>query len=160
MVSSMPAQMGVRGHGRAMHDRIPPMLCHMPTPGMKVLLVEDHLQVRDVVARALRGAGYHVSAADSGVAAQAHAAAERVDAAVIDISLPGMMQGVGFGRWLRRLWGGVPIVFVTGLMDWEMPEPVPEDRATRLLRKPFGALEIVGLVNGLVRVRSGISLAD
>jgi DNA-binding response OmpR family regulator len=130
---------------------------------MRVLLVEDHLQVRHVVARALRGAGYVVCEVGSGLAARERAEAERVDAAVIDISLPGEMHGVGFGRWLRRVWSGVPIVFVTGLMEWEMPEPVSQDVATRLLHKPFGALEIVGLVNGLVSARmglGGISLAE
>jgi DNA-binding response OmpR family regulator len=123
---------------------------------MRVLLVEDHLQVRHVVARALRGAGYEVCEVQSGGAAREQAALKRVDAAVIDISLPGEMQGVGFGRWLRQTWGEVPIVFVTGLMDWDMPEPVEQDAATRLLHKPFGAVEIVGLVNALVSGRSRV----
>lgn len=124
---------------------------------MRVLLVEDHRQVRHVVARALRGAGYDVCDVESGLAARELAALERVDAAVIDISLPGEMHGVGFGRWLRQAWGDVPIVFVTGLMDWEMPEPVQQDTGTRLLHKPFGAIEIVGLVNTLVSARPGVA---
>lgn len=140
----------------AMPDRCMAGLLPMPHVGMKVLVVEDHLQVRHVVVRALRGAGYEVCEAESGASAVEQAGIDRVDAAVIDISQPGELHGVGFGRRLRQMWAGVPIVFVTGLMDWEMPEPVPQDGTTRLLHKPFGALEIVGLVNGLVSARSGL----
>ena len=159
MVSIIRSHQGAARRGFAMPDRFHPV----PHIGMKVLVVEDHHQVRHVVARALRGAGYDVCEVESGASAREQAAAERVDAAVIDISRPGELHGVGFGRWLRAMWAGVPIVFVTGLMDWEMPEPVPQDGATRLLHKPFGALEIVGLVNGLVSARSGLggmSLAE
>ena len=157
MISILPSPQGPNSYRMPMHERFSAAFCLMPQGGMKVLLVEDHSQVRHVVARALRGAGYDVCEAESGLAARDQVTAERVDAAVIDISQPGELHGVGFGRWLRRVWAGVPIVFVTGLMDWEMPEPVPQDGATRLLHKPFGALEIVGLVNGLVSSRQGIS---
>ncbi len=155
MVSIIRSHQGVGRWGARMSERCQAGLCPMPHVGMKVLVVEDHLQVRHVVARALRGAGYEVCEAESGAPALEQAAAERVDAAVIDISRAGTLHGVGFGRCLREMWVGVPIVFVTGLMDWEMPEPVPQDGTTRLLHKPFGALEIVGLVNGLVSARSG-----
>ena len=118
----------------------------------QVLLVEDHRLVRHVMARALRAAGYGVWEAEN--AGQA-LLPERVDAAVIDVSLPGGMNGLEFGRIARRRWAGMPIVFVTGLMDFELPEPVPQDRTTRLLHKPFGAREIVALVNALLTARFG-----
>ena len=121
-----------------------------------VLLVEDHRLVRHVMARALRGAGLVVIEAETAQRAREVLDGVHVDAAVLDVSLPGEMNGVQLGHWMRYRDPKLPMVFVTGLTDWEMRDAIPDDPLTRFLRKPFGARVIVDLVSSLLSPRHGI----
>jgi two-component system cell cycle sensor histidine kinase/response regulator CckA len=112
----------------------------------RILLVEDHRLVRHVIVRALRGAGFGVLEAENGDAARKVCEDVAFDAAVLDISLPGEMDGIALGRWIRRQHRLVPLVFVTGLTEWEMPTPQRGDPHVYFLRKPFGAKAIVEFV--------------
>ena len=122
-----------------------------------VLVVEDHRLVRHVVARALRAAGHFVLEADSAEQALDVLDNAHIDAAVLDFSLPGDMNGLQLGRCMRYRDPRLPIVFVSGLTDWEIQDVIPTDPETRFLRKPFGARVIVDMVQGLLSARSGFS---
>ena len=119
--------------------------------------VEDHRLVRHVVARALRAAGHFVLEADSAEQALDVLDNAHIDAAVLDFSLPGDMNGLQLGRCMRYRDPRLPIVFVSGLTDWEIQDVIPTDPETRFLRKPFGARVIVDMVQGLLSARSGFS---
>lgn len=121
-----------------------------------VLVVEDHQLVRHVVARSLRAAGYMVSEAGNSQRASEMVAEISIDAAVLDVSLPGNMNGIQLGRWLRSRQPGLPLVFMSGSSDWEVAEGIPDDPRSRFLRKPFGARVIVDLVSGLLSPRFGV----
>ena len=139
--------------GPFVNDPIPlPSEERLTRPG-HVLLVEDHLQVRQLMARALRAAGFTTSEAGCANEARALLADMHVDAVVLDISLPGDVNGVQLGKWLRFRNQTVPLIFITGLTEWEIPEPVPQDPASRFLRKPFGARVIVDYVHNLLAPR-------
>jgi DNA-binding response OmpR family regulator len=123
-----------------------------------VLIVEDHVQVRHVVARALRAAGFATfEAADAGEA-RTLLEVVHVDAVVLDIALPGTLNGVQLGRWIRFRNPDVPLIFMTGLTEWEIPEPIPNDPATRFLCKPFGARVIVDYVCNLLAPRFDVGV--
>jgi|GEM_PF-6825613 len=118
-----------------------------------VLIVEDHLQVRQLMARALRAAGFSTSEAGCANEARGLLADMHVDAVVLDISLPGEMNGIQLGKWLRFRNQTIPLIFITGLTEWEIPEPIPQDGASRFLRKPFGARVIADYVHNLLAPR-------
>lgn len=125
-----------------------------------VLLVEDHHLVRHVVARSLRAAGFLVSEADNSDRASELVADATIDAAVLDVSLPGRMNGIQLGRWLRARQAALPLVFISGVTDWEIVDAIPDDPRSRFLRKPFGARVIVNLVSGLLADRYGMGTAQ
>jgi CheY-like chemotaxis protein len=87
-------------------------------PGrLRVLLVDDDSDVRDVTAGMLEDLGYHVTAAASGPAALDlldHGAA--FDLHLFDFAMPGM-NGVELARQVETRKPGVPTVFVTGYAD-------------------------------------------
>lgn len=121
-----------------------------PTPVRHVLLVEDHDGVRDVITRALRR--HRVRVSEAATAPQAHAvlANDTPGLVVLDIALPGGMNGIELARWIRLRHAAMPIVFITGLTDWNVRGEVPDGPAVRLLRKPFGAQEIADTVVALL----------
>ena len=121
-----------------------------------VLVVEDHHLVRDVIARSLGAAGFIVIEAENATSARAFVDSTTIDAAVLDIALTGDMNGLQLGHWIRYRYRLLPLVFVTGLSDWEMPAEVPLDQSTRLLRKPFGAREIAEAVRTMLVPRFGM----
>ena len=50
------------------------------------------------------------------------------------------------------------LIFMTGLTEWEIPEPIPNDPATRFLCKPFGARVIVDYVCNLLAPRFDVGV--
>jgi two-component system OmpR family response regulator len=150
------AEPGAAMYWRPVADRFDPSRVARPIPA-HVLLVEDHRQVRQVMARALRNAGMTVIEAETAGGARDALDGVFIDAAVLDISLPGDMDGVQLGRWIRLRNRALPMIFVTGLTDWELPQDIPQDGHAVLLRKPFGAREIVAFVSRMLTPRFGES---
>src|SRR6266568_2556853 len=87
--------------------------------GERILVVEDETQVSNLIQRYLEKAGYSVVAClASGDAAVREAERLRPDLALMDIHLPGELDGVAAAEWLReRL--NIPVVFLTGMADDE-----------------------------------------
>jgi two-component system cell cycle sensor histidine kinase/response regulator CckA len=121
-----------------------------------VLVVEDHAQVREVMGRALRMAGYVTMEAGNGAEARSLLEAVHVDAVVLDVALPDGLDGVQLGKWIRLRHPRIPIVFISGLLEWELSEPLPRDGVTRFLCKPFGARALIEEVRGLLAFRPDV----
>ena len=104
----------------------------------RVLLVEDEAELRHLVARVLREAGYEVVEACD--AAQALDAAQKqagtIDILLTDIVMPGM-DGFTLARELRTRIPGLAVAFVSGYTDTDpWADTAPDDTAL-VLRKPF-----------------------
>ena len=65
------------------------------------MIVDDHKQVRDSVARLVRSWGHEVAIANDGPTALLLADEFKPDCAVVDLSLPGM-NGIELARRLRQ----------------------------------------------------------
>ncbi|MBI3635648.1 MAG: response regulator [Candidatus Rokubacteria bacterium] len=100
---------------------------------MRVLVVEDELDVGGVFCDFLLELGHQPLVARSAEAALGHLQAERPDAIILDINLPGM-NGLEFLRSRPIRESGVPIVAVSGVAT--------ESQARECLR--LGALDFVG----------------
>jgi two-component system CheB/CheR fusion protein len=68
----------------------------------RVLVVDDHKEVRDSVARLVRAWGHEVALAEDGRSALSVAHTFHPDCAIVDISLPGM-NGIELARSLRKM---------------------------------------------------------
>jgi CheY-like chemotaxis protein/anti-sigma regulatory factor (Ser/Thr protein kinase) len=81
--------------------------------GLRVLLIEDNQDIRDLTYTMLERGGHHVEPAENGERALQLAAQQRFDIVLVDIGLPDI-GGVDLGRMLRPLVGGARMVAVTG----------------------------------------------
>jgi CheY-like chemotaxis protein len=91
----------------------PPSVVSLPT-ALRVLLVDDDLAVREVLAMELQESGFDVLCAASGTEALAFLdAGERLAALVTDLSLPGM-DGLSVIRAVQERHRGLPAILLTG----------------------------------------------
>ncbi len=73
--------------------------------GLRLLVVDDNIDAADTLADYLRGAGHRVAVAHDSLAALALAEHQDFDACLLDIGLPGIMDGNALAGRLRRLPG-------------------------------------------------------
>jgi two-component system, OmpR family, response regulator len=108
-------------------------------PAYRILVVDDSKLVHELARLALaEHAGWHVSCAASGGEGVALASAERPDAILLDVEMPGL-DGPGTVAALREVpsCADVPIVFLTAHDD---PSELAQLRAlgvAGILAKPF-----------------------
>ena len=117
---------------------------------LRVLVVDDELNLAELVTMALRYEGWEVAAAHTGAAAVAAARELGPDAIVLDVMLPDF-DGYEVLRRVRSTDPHVPVLFLTA-------RDAVEDRVAGLtaggddyVTKPFSLEEVVARVRGLMR---------
>jgi DNA-binding response OmpR family regulator len=87
----------------------------MPT----ILIVEDEKSARASLGRVLVQEGYRVKYAEEGMDALVVFEDENVDLVLLDLMLPGGMDGVAFLHTLRRdrRWKHTPVLVVSSISD-------------------------------------------
>jgi nitrogen-specific signal transduction histidine kinase len=116
----------------------------------RILLVEDDAAVRKLALRILRGAGYEVVCAESGVEAEQLAADMSAPVALLvtDVVMPGM-SGPELATRLASRWGTVPTLFVSGYTEERLQaSDIVGDKA--FLAKPYNWQELLTNVRGLL----------
>ena len=121
----------------------------------RILLVEDDVGIRRATAMSLEHEGYLVlEAGDSDEAIQ-RMAAETPDVVILDVMLPGELDGFEVCREIRRS-SDVPIVFLTAKADVTDVVVGLESGGDDYVTKPFEAKELIARVRVLVRrMRAG-----
>ncbi len=116
----------------------------LPNEGLRLLLVEDHAQLRRILTRTLAEAGYKVTTAASGDAAMTLLMEGlQIDIVLSDIRMPGRIDGIQLAEWLRAARPSIPILLQTGYTDVQTGEfPV--------LRKPFMPDELLTMLDSVV----------
>jgi two-component system response regulator MprA len=89
-----------------------PWTMEVDSPGGRLLVADDDPDVRDSLLRALRRAGYAVSAASNGSDAIETVARSPVDLIVLDILMPAM-DGLAVCRLLRGRGDATPVLALT-----------------------------------------------
>jgi DNA-binding response OmpR family regulator len=105
-----------------------------------LLIIDDNKSVRDSLRLFLERRGYTVLVASSGIEALMLAAAHAIDAAIIDVNMPGM-NGLAVCRTLRTRaseagWN-LPVWMMTGARTPELERAALESGALMVLTKPF-----------------------
>ena len=120
--------------------------------GAHILLVDDHREIRDLVARALAREGFRVSTAADGRAMRKVLADGNIDLILLDLMLPGE-DGLSLCRGVRAQ-SRVPIIMLTAKGD-EVDRVIGlEMGADDYLPKPFGSRELIARIRAVLR-RSG-----
>ena len=112
-----------------------------------ILVADDNRGFAELLRATLEEAGFDVVTASTGLAAVACVEQNEVDAAVLDVLMPGI-SGDAVAERLRQLVPGLPVLLMTGADgDFAAGSGLP------ILRKPFPQDELVDAVRKLVRRR-------
>ena len=115
-----------------------------------ILVIDDEHALREALAYQLRHAGFKVRTAGDGATGLAAARAERPDLVLLDVLLPGGMDGFEVCRLLRHTLR-CPIVLVSALAD-EIDRVVGlEVGADDYVTKPFSTVELIARIKAHLR---------
>ncbi|MBN2799972.1 MAG: response regulator [Deltaproteobacteria bacterium] len=115
-------------------DRTPPSL--RTGGGERVLVVDDDALQRKVMARLLERAGYVVTTVESGEQALALVATAPPDLAILDMVMPGGMNGAETYRALLQVAPGLRAIIVSGYSDHEAVSGALAAGAAAFVSKP------------------------
>ena len=88
-----------------------------------ILIVDDHVDSNEVLARAIRAAGHHVLSSFTGEGALATIAIDRPDLVILDVMMPGM-DGTEVLRVIRQnpATATIPVVLYSVVADSNFTE--------------------------------------
>ena len=109
-----------------------------------ILVVDDELPIRELVARVLTRRGHRVIAC--GNAPEALAVTDALDLLVVDLVLP-EMNGRDLTEALRARWPNLPVVLMSGYLSGQDQMPPP----SVFLQKPMLPSAMIQAVEGLLR---------
>src|SRR5215211_7763736 len=120
---------------------------------LKILLIEDDETVRAVLRHAFARSGAQVFEAADGAAGMRAIYADKPDAVLLDVEMPGID---GFGALERiRDMTDVPVMMLTSSDDKDVKLRAFEGGADDYVTKPFDMEELVARTRALVRRRGG-----
>jgi DNA-binding response OmpR family regulator len=114
-----------------------------------VLVVEDDDHVRESICEELLDRGFQVGAAENGAQAFGMMLAERFDAVVLDLIMPGM-SGMAILEELARQGRRLPILLISGYPELLRKVRYDGLGAMALLEKPFQMDDLITAVEGLI----------
>jgi len=117
---------------------------------MRILLVEDHPQLAESVAQALRGAGWTVDLLHDGIAADLALASEDYALAILDVGLPDI-SGFELCRRLLARYPALPVLFLTARSEEVDKLLGLEIGADDYIAKPFSPREVCARVRTVLR---------
>lgn len=123
---------------------------------MRVLVVEDEVDLADAVARGLRNEGYAVDVAYEGLEALEKAAVNDYDLVCLDLNLPGA-DGLDVCRRLKATEDGPRVLMLTARDSLEDRVTGLDHGADDYLVKPFEFPELTARVRALLRRDGGRS---
>ncbi|MDI1432216.1 MULTISPECIES: response regulator [Polyangium] len=112
---------------------------------MRVLVCEDQDAIRRMIETLVGSSGHEVVGVATGAQAVERASTERFDILLLDLMLPGTLDGFEVCTRLRRdpSTKDLPIFVISAMDDPESRARVKEAGATAFYAKPFRPLELL-----------------
>lgn len=126
---------------------------------MRVLVIEDDIQLQQQLREALESEGYAVDTASNGVDGEWMACEYSLDTAVIDLGLPGK-GGLEVIQKLRSEGRDYPVLILTARDRWQDKVAGLEAGADDYLVKPFHMEELLARLRALIRRSGGWTQAE
>jgi DNA-binding response OmpR family regulator len=115
---------------------------------MRVLVIEDSPEQRDLLRVGLEAAGHEVLTASHGQEALAYLNGHPVDVVVTDLFMP-EMDGIEVISTLKRQYPRIRVLAISGRTGVDYLKVAKELGAARILRKPFPMDELIAAVEDL-----------
>jgi signal transduction histidine kinase/ActR/RegA family two-component response regulator len=123
---------------------------------VRVLLVEDDLEVLSTLRQQMVLGGWSVVPAQDGLTALALLEADpAITVIVTDVMMPGGVSGIDLARGASRMRPGLPILLISGNPGAALDDNGAGELEFDLLRKPFSHQELIERVLAAVAAQSG-----
>jgi two-component system copper resistance phosphate regulon response regulator CusR len=117
---------------------------------MRLLLVEDELEIRNFLVRSLADAGYQVEAAADGKTAERLATETAYDVLIVDLGLPDQ-DGISLILRLRNLGVRAPVLILSARRSVDDRVRGLEQGGDDYLTKPFALAELLARLRNLLK---------
>jgi len=124
------------------------------TDSQRILIVDDEPPLVEALSAALRGAGFEVEEAASGLTALAAARERPPDLIVLDVTLPDL-DGPEVTRCLRAEGLGMPVLFVSQRDAVDARSAGLSIGGNEFVTKPFAVAAIVARIHAMLRRTGG-----
>jgi DNA-binding NtrC family response regulator len=112
-----------------------------------VLVVEDEILIRLSLAEVLRDEGFSVlEAANADEAVAVLASSATIDVVMTDVNMPGSLDGLALGRFVRTTRPGLKVIVVSG----RVTPAAATEAADAFLAKPYDAERVVNTIHRLL----------
>src|SRR5260221_4609377 len=122
----------------------------MKTKGKRILVVDDEPPIQRILRRNLTISGYEVLIAETGEQAIELVRAHQPDLILLDLWLPGEIDGIGVCVQVRQ-WSQVPIIVLSARTDEKQKVQALDLGADDYLTKPFNNEELLARVRACLR---------
>jgi len=112
--------------------------------GEKILVVDDDGRQRDIASALLRELDYHTAAVSSGEAAIEYVKREPVDLIVLDMVMPGGINGRKTYEEIIKIYPGQKAIIASGYAKTKEVDIAQELGAGKYIKKPY-TLEKIGV---------------
>jgi len=126
---------------------------------MRILLIEDDPDLQTHIKQSLEKESYIVDASADGNEGYFFATEYPIDAAIIDLGLPGM-SGIEIIQTLRKQGSVLPILILTARSRWQEKVEGLEAGADDYLVKPFQMEELIARLKALLRRSAGSATSE
>jgi DNA-binding response OmpR family regulator len=126
---------------------------------VKILVVDDEPDIREILVRFLSAPGHEVAAAAGGQEALVLAEVDSFSLALVDISMPGM-SGLELLTKLKHLDPGISVLLMTAYPSPETKAAGLEQGVCGYLVKPFTKAEVLAAVEGGLREAEAVRVGD
>lgn len=118
---------------------------------MKILVVEDQDAIRRMIEALMAARGHVVTAAANGARALEAALSERFDAVLLDVNLPGNIDGIEVCRRLKAdaRTQQAPVVIISAMDDAETRARASEAGAAAYYSKPFSPTALLKEIDAI-----------
>jgi DNA-binding response OmpR family regulator len=122
----------------------------------KILIVDDSNEIRELVSATLEVEKYQMFEAPDGTKAVALALLEKPDVVIMDVTLPGRINGIEATRIIKRNQAtkDCTVLILTGTDDKKLKEKGLMAGASDFFLKPFSPLELLQKIESIFDKRS------
>jgi two-component system, OmpR family, phosphate regulon response regulator PhoB len=117
----------------------------------KILIVDDSNEIRELVIATLEVEKYQVFEASDGEKAVSLAMLEKPDVVIMDVTLPGLIDGIEATKIIKRNQASrnCKVLILTGTEDKKLKEKGLKAGASDFFFKPFSPLELLQKIESI-----------